>query len=47
LAGQTLRVDLHPLDLASASHMLALEAVIRRAGAGRRCVTYDDLAAAA
>ena len=31
LAGPTLRVDLHPLDLASASHMLALEDVIRRA----------------
>jgi len=29
LAGRTLRLDLHPLDLASASHMLALEDVIR------------------
>jgi len=47
LAGPTLRIDVHPLDLASASHMLTLEAVIRRAGSGRACVTYDDLAAAA
>jgi predicted deacetylase len=47
VAGQTLRVDLHPLDLASTSHMLALEDVIRRAGASRTCVTYDDLAATA
>ena len=45
-AGPTLRVDLHPLDLASASHMLALEDVIRRAVARRACVTYDDLAEA-
>ncbi len=45
-AGRTLRIDLHPLDLASASHMLALEDVIRRAKPGRTCVTYDDLAAA-
>ncbi len=42
-AGSTLRIDLHPLDLASASHMLALEDVIRRATANRACVTYDDL----
>jgi predicted deacetylase len=47
LAGRTLRIDLHPLDLASASHMLALEDVIRHARPGRSCVTYDDLAAAA
>jgi len=46
-AGATLRVDLHPLDLASASHMLALEDVIRRATPSRTCVTYDDLATAA
>jgi hypothetical protein len=46
-AGRTLRIDLHPLDLASASHMLALEGVIRRARPDRTCVTYDDLAAAA
>jgi predicted deacetylase len=47
LAGQTLRIDVHPLDLASPRHMLALEDVIRRAAAGRTCVTFDDLAAAA
>jgi hypothetical protein len=47
LAGNTLRVDLHPLDLTSASHMLALEDVIRHARPRRACVTYDDLASAA
>jgi hypothetical protein len=47
LAGRTLRIDLHPLDLASAGHMLALEDVIRRATPSRTCVTYDDLASAA
>jgi hypothetical protein len=47
VAGPTLRIDLHPLDLASASHMLALEDVIRRATPSRTCVTYDDLASAA
>ena len=45
LAGSTLRLDLHPGDLASSSHMLALERVIARAIARRVCVTYDDLAA--
>jgi hypothetical protein len=47
LAGTTLRVDVHPLDLASPSHMLALEDVIRRARRRRRCATYDDLVMAA
>jgi predicted deacetylase len=47
LAGPTLRIDLHPLDLGSASHMLALEDVIRRTRPGRTCVTYEDLARAA
>jgi predicted deacetylase len=46
MAGRMLRLDLHPLDLASASHMLALEDVIRRATPDRACVTYDDLASA-
>jgi hypothetical protein len=46
LAGPTLRVDVHPLDLASPSHMLALEDVIRRARRRRGCATYDDLIAA-
>ena len=46
-AGATLRVDLHPRDLASASHMLALEGVIRHATPTRTCVTYDDLASVA
>jgi hypothetical protein len=43
-AGSTLRVDVHPRDLESSSHMLALENVIRRATPTRACVTYDDLA---
>ena len=46
LAGPTLRVDLHPSDLALPSHMLAIEDMLRRAGGQRRCVTFDDLAAA-
>jgi predicted deacetylase len=46
LAGPVLRVDVHPLDLASASHMLAREDVIRRARRARACATYDDLVAA-
>jgi hypothetical protein len=41
----TLRIDLHPLDVACSSHMLALEDAIRRARPRRECVTYDDLAA--
>ena len=45
LAGPTLRLDVHPLDLASPSHMLALEDVIRRARHRRGCATYDDLVA--
>jgi predicted deacetylase len=47
LAGPTLRIDVHPLDLASPSHMLALEDVIRRARRSRACATYDDLLATA
>ena len=45
LAGPILRVEVHPRDLSSASHMLALEDVIGRAVRTRECVTYDDLAA--
>jgi predicted deacetylase len=45
-AGSTLRIDVHPRDLARPRHMLALESVLR--GAGRRtAVTYDDLAVSA
>ena len=47
VAGPTLRVDIHPLDLASPGHMLALEDVIRRARRSRGCATYDDLVIAA
>jgi predicted deacetylase len=45
-AGPVLRVEVHPRDLSSASHMLALEQVIARAVRTRACVTYDDLAGA-
>ena len=38
IAGQTLRVDVHPLDLASPSHMLALEDVIRRGAVDERAL---------
>jgi len=47
VAGPTLRIDVHPLDLAAPSHMLALEDVIRRACRSRECATYDDLVATA
>jgi predicted deacetylase len=46
LAGETLRLDLHPRDLAAPSHMLALEWVLRHASPRRQAVTYDDLATA-
>jgi predicted deacetylase len=46
LAGETLRLDLHPRDLAAPSHMLALEWVLRHASPRRQPVTYDDLATA-
>jgi predicted deacetylase len=47
LAGDTLRLDLHPCDLSAPSHMLTLEWVLRHAVARRRPVTYDDLTALA
>ena len=43
-AGPVLRVEVHPRDLSSPSHMLALADVIARAIRTRECVTYDDLA---
>jgi predicted deacetylase len=46
LAGDVLRLDLHPSDLALPSHMLTLEWVLRRSVPRRRPVTYDELAAA-
>jgi predicted deacetylase len=45
MAGDTLRLDLHPSDLALPSHMLTLDWVLRRSVANRRPVTYDELAA--
>jgi predicted deacetylase len=47
LAGEVLRLDLHPSDLALPSQMLTLEWVLRRSLPRRRPVTYDELAAAA
>jgi predicted deacetylase len=43
--GSLLRLDLHPADLDHSRHMLALDAVLQRAGR-RTAVTYDDLVAA-
>jgi hypothetical protein len=43
LAGRTLRVDVHPADLAATRRMLALEALLRRSS-GRVATTYDELA---
>lgn len=43
--GPLLRLDLHPADLDHSRHMLALDAVLQRAGR-RTAVTYDDLVAA-
>ena len=45
-AGRTLRLDLHPTDLARTSRMLALESLLRRSS-GRAAITYDELAAGA
>jgi predicted deacetylase len=45
LAGDTLRLDLHPGDLAVPSHMLTLDWALRRSVQSRRPVTYDELAA--
>ena len=44
-AGRLLRLDLHPEDFDRPRRVLALEAVLRGA-AGRRAVTYDELAQA-
>jgi predicted deacetylase len=46
LAGETLRIDLHPADLQHARHMIALERLLRRAAQRRRAITYDELLAA-
>ena len=45
LAGNTLRLDLHPADFEHPRHVLALESVLRRAGR-RTALTYDELLAA-
>jgi hypothetical protein len=42
-AGRTLRVDVHPSDLAATRRMLALESLLRRSS-GRVSKTYDELA---
>jgi predicted deacetylase len=46
LAGETLRLDLHPDDLERPRHILALESLLRRAGAERTAITYEELALA-
>jgi hypothetical protein len=46
LAGETLRLDVHPADLALPGHMLTLDWVLRHSAKRRRAVTYDELAAA-
>jgi predicted deacetylase len=46
LAGDTLRLDLHPTDLQHPRHMLALERVLARAAPRRAAITYDELLAA-
>ncbi len=43
-AGRTLRIDVHPADLAATRRMLALESLLRRSSA-RVARTYDELAA--
>jgi predicted deacetylase len=45
LAGETLRLDVHPMDLALPGHMLTLDWVLRHSVKRRRAVTYDELAA--
>jgi predicted deacetylase len=45
LAGDTLRLDVHPTDLALPGHMLTLDWVLRHSVKRRRAVTYDELAA--
>jgi predicted deacetylase len=44
LPTRTLRVDLHPGDLAHSRHMLALEWVLAREGRHRTAITYRELA---
>ncbi len=46
LAGDTLRLDLHPSDLQHPRHMLALERVLERAAPRRTAITYDELLSA-
>jgi predicted deacetylase len=46
LAGETLRLDVHPMDLTLPGHMLTLDWVLRHSVKRRRAVTYDELAAA-
>jgi predicted deacetylase len=44
LAGETLRLDVHPGDLVRPSHMLALEWLLAHSAGDREAVTYDQLA---
>jgi len=46
LAGDVLRLDVHPEDLEQPSHVLTLEWALRHSVGRRKPITYDDLAAA-
>ena len=45
LAGNTMRLDLHPACLEHPRYMTALEWVLSRAGRRREAITYDELVA--
>jgi predicted deacetylase len=45
VAGDVLRLDVHPADLEHPRHVMALEWALRRAS-GRAAITYDELLAA-
>jgi predicted deacetylase len=45
LAGETLRLDLHPADLQHPRHMIALEWVLAHTARRRDAITYDELLA--
>jgi hypothetical protein len=43
IGGEVLRVDVHPADLEHPRHVMALEWALRRSGARREAITYDEL----
>jgi predicted deacetylase len=46
LCGDTLRLDLHPADLARTRHMLALERVLERTTGQRQAITFEEMVSA-